>query len=81
VNHKLEDVQKVALWVNLRYFLENYWETLRTTTGHLSEDSCYPGWYLNQASPRIQVTSITAQADHAGTEHFVFSGNVPTYSA
>jgi hypothetical protein len=44
--------------MNLRYYLEIFWETLRTTTGHLSEDSCYPGWYMNQASPEYKSQAL-----------------------
>jgi len=44
--------------MNLRYYLEIFWKTLRTTTGHLSEDSCYSGWYLNQASPECKSQAL-----------------------
>lgn len=58
MNHELKDIQKVTLWMNLRYYLEIFCETLRLTTGHLSEDSCYPGWYLNQASPEYKSQAL-----------------------
>ena len=57
MNNKLEDVQKVTLWMNLRYYLKIFWETLRTTS-HFSKDSCYPGWYLNQASAEYKSQAL-----------------------
>jgi hypothetical protein len=41
-----------------KYYLEIFWETLRTTAGHLSENSCYPGRYLNQASSEYKSQAL-----------------------